>query len=310
MSASACAFAFRSADPVDFEPSAEQRLIVATVRDFVIRELYPHEAEVERLDEVPADLAAAIRDKAIAAGLYAANMPADLGGGGLDAVSVVLVERELGRASYALQMLVERPSNILRACNGEQRERYLLPAIRGERHDCVAMTEPAAGSDVRSMTTAANAGRRGLCHQRDQALHQPRRRRRLCHPVRRHRSGAYECGSTQPYHRTAGGLRCTRTHDQPRTGLRLEPRLPPVRAELHRLPGACIRPARRGRPRPGADEPMARRKPADSCRHQHRGGPSGCSRRLSTGPPGGVSSASRSASSRASGSSWPTWRRS
>ena len=140
---------------MDFEPSAEQRLIVATVRDFVIRELYPHEAEVERLDEVPADLAAAIRDKAIAAGLYAANMPADLGGGGLDAVSVVLVERELGRASYALQMLVERPSNILRACNSEQRERYLLPAIRGERHDCVAMTEPAAGSDVRSMTTAA-----------------------------------------------------------------------------------------------------------------------------------------------------------
>jgi acyl-CoA dehydrogenase len=82
-------------------------------------------------------------------------MPAELGGGGLDAVSLGLVERELGRASYALQMLVERPSNILQACQGEQRERYLLPAIRGERHDCVAMTEPEAGSDVRSMTTTA-----------------------------------------------------------------------------------------------------------------------------------------------------------
>jgi acyl-CoA dehydrogenase len=153
MSAGACAF--RSADLVDFEPSAEQRLIVATVRDFVTRELYPHEGDVERLDEVPSDLAAAIREKAIAAGLYAANMPAELGGGGLDAVSVVLVERELGRASYALQMLVERPSNILLACTDEQRERYLLPAIRGERHDCVAMTEPEAGSNVRSMTTTA-----------------------------------------------------------------------------------------------------------------------------------------------------------
>jgi acyl-CoA dehydrogenase len=65
------------------------------------------------------------------------------------------VERELGRASYALQWLVERPSNILQACEGEQRERYLLPAIRGERHDCVAMTEPGAGSDVRSMSTTA-----------------------------------------------------------------------------------------------------------------------------------------------------------
>jgi acyl-CoA dehydrogenase len=140
---------------VDFELTAEQRLIVETVRDFAEQELYPHEDEVERLDEVPEELARSIRGKAIASGLYAANMPAELGGGGLDPLSVVLVERELGRASYALQMLVERPSNILQACQGEQRERYLLPAIRGERHDCVAMTEPGAGSDVRSMTTTA-----------------------------------------------------------------------------------------------------------------------------------------------------------
>jgi len=140
---------------VDFELTDEQRLIVETVGSFVQNELYPHEDVVERLDEVPAELAMAIRGKAIESGLYAANMPAELGGGGLDAVSMVLVERELGRASYALQLLVERPSNILRACQGKQRDQYLLPAIRGERHDCVAMTEPGAGSDVRSMTTSA-----------------------------------------------------------------------------------------------------------------------------------------------------------
>ena len=133
---------------MDFELTAEQRLIVGTVRDFVEQELYPHEDEVERLDEVPGELARAIRGKAIASGLYAANMSAELGGGGLDPLSVVLVERELGRASYALQMLVERPSNILQACEGEQRERYLLPAVRGERHDCVAMSEPAPGSVI------------------------------------------------------------------------------------------------------------------------------------------------------------------
>ena len=140
---------------MDFDLTGEQRLMVATVRDFVEKELYPFEDDVERLDEVPGELARSIRDKAIGAGLYAANMPAELGGGGLDAVSMVLVERELGRASYALQMLVERPSNILRACQGDQRERYLLPAVRGERHDCVAMTEPESGSDVRSMATTA-----------------------------------------------------------------------------------------------------------------------------------------------------------
>ena len=140
---------------MDFTLTEEQRLIVDTVRAFVERELYPHEDEVERLDEVPAELAGQIRAKAIAAGLYAANMPAELGGGGLDAVSLVLVERELGRASYALQMLVERPSNILQGCNEDQRKRYLIPAIRGERHDCVAMTEPGSGSDIRSMSTTA-----------------------------------------------------------------------------------------------------------------------------------------------------------
>lgn len=140
---------------MDFSLDPEQRAIVATVRDFVRRELVPHEDLVERLDEVPAELASRVRNTAISAGLYAANMPEELGGGGLDPMSLTLVERELGWTSYALQALVARPSNILQACVGEQVERYLLPTIRGERHDCLAMTEPGAGSDVRSMTTAA-----------------------------------------------------------------------------------------------------------------------------------------------------------
>ena len=140
---------------MDFGLTDEHHAIVETVRRFVDKELRPHEDEVERLDEVPEELAASIRAKALEAGLYAANMPEEVGGGGLDPVSMVLVERELGRAGYALQMLVARPSNVLQACQGEQRERYLLPAVRGERHDCLAMTEPGAGSDVRSMTTRA-----------------------------------------------------------------------------------------------------------------------------------------------------------
>ncbi len=140
---------------MDFSPSDEQRMLVDTVRAFVDKELAPHEAEVERTNQVRPALIAEIRAKARAAGLYAANMPEDLGGGGLDAVSMVLVERELGRTSFALQYAVARPSNILRACKGEQIERYLLPAIRGERVECLALTEPGAGSDLRSMKTRA-----------------------------------------------------------------------------------------------------------------------------------------------------------
>lgn len=138
-----------------FELTTEQKMIVDTVRAFVENELYPHEDEVERLDEVPPALVQSIQAKAIEVGLYAANMPAELGGGGLDNFSITLMERELGRASYGLQMVVARPSNILRACQGKQIEEYLLPTIRGERHDCLAMTEPNAGSDVRGMQTKA-----------------------------------------------------------------------------------------------------------------------------------------------------------
>ncbi|MER5943907.1 acyl-CoA dehydrogenase family protein [Streptomyces sp. NPDC001928] len=140
---------------MDFGLTPEQHLVVDTVRSFVEAELYPHEDEVERLDDIPAELVAQIRKKALDAGLYAPNMPEELGGGGLDPVAFTLAERELGRASYALQMLVARPSNILQGCTGDQIETYLLPTIRGERHDCLAMTEPGAGSDVRSMRTRA-----------------------------------------------------------------------------------------------------------------------------------------------------------
>ena len=140
---------------MDFSLDIEQQAVADTVRQFVERELMPYEDEVERLDELPEGLADQIRERALNAGLYAANMPEELGGGGLDPVSLTLAEREFGKTSFALQMLVARPSNILEACEGEQRERYLLPAIRGERHDCLAMTEPGAGSDVRSMSTRA-----------------------------------------------------------------------------------------------------------------------------------------------------------
>ena len=139
-----------------FGLSDEQRMIVETTRAFVETELYPHEAQVERSGHLPMDLIREIQKKSIAAGLYAANMPEEVGGAGLDTVSWLLYERELGRANYALHWTcVARPSNILLAGTAEQRERYLMPCIRGETWDCLAMTEPGAGSDLRGMTASA-----------------------------------------------------------------------------------------------------------------------------------------------------------
>jgi acyl-CoA dehydrogenase len=143
---------------MDFSLTDEQQLIIKTTRDFVRNELLPHEKEVEETGVLRPELQRQLKAKAIDAGLYAANMPAEVGGAGLDTVTWVLYEKELGRANYALHYsCVGRPSNILLACAGEQRERYLLPAVRGERVECLAMTEPGAGSDLRGMKTSAVA---------------------------------------------------------------------------------------------------------------------------------------------------------
>src|SRR3954449_8613139 len=140
---------------MDFSLTDEQRSIIGVTRSFVERELYPHEVEVERTGKVRPDLAEEIAVKALKAGLYAANLPEDVGGAGLDTVTWVLFEKELGKASYALHSCIGRPSNILLAGNDAQKERYLYPTVRGERRECLAMTEPDAGSDLRSMRTRA-----------------------------------------------------------------------------------------------------------------------------------------------------------
>ncbi len=140
---------------MDFSISEEQTLLIESAKRFVEEELYPYEAQVEKDDKVPPELVAQITARAIDVGLYAANMPEALGGGGLDMVTMCMLDRELGRANMALNYIVGRPSNILQACVGEQREKYLFPCINGEKVDCLAMTEPGAGSDVRSMACSA-----------------------------------------------------------------------------------------------------------------------------------------------------------
>ncbi len=138
-----------------FGLSEEQEMIVDAVRSFVENEIYPHEDIVERTGEVPAEVGEAIKQKTIDLGFYACNFPQEVGGAGLSHLEFALVERELGRGAMALNHFFGRPQNILMACDGEQKERYLLPAVRGERMDALAMTEPGAGSDVRGMKCSA-----------------------------------------------------------------------------------------------------------------------------------------------------------
>lgn len=133
----------------------EHQMIAETVRSFVENEIYPHEDAVERTGEVPREVADEIKRKTLELGFYACNFPESVGGAGLNHLEFSVVERELGRGSMALTHFFGRPQNILMACDGDQVERYLLPAVRGEKMDALAMTEPGAGSDIRGMKCAA-----------------------------------------------------------------------------------------------------------------------------------------------------------
>jgi len=140
---------------MNFGLTAEQEMVVKTVRGFVEKELYPLEPEVERTGHVPKELGRDIQRKVKALGFYAPNIPEKYGGGGLDNLTMALLERELGRTSWALHVWWGRPSNILCACNEEQKPRYLAPTVSGEKIDALAISEPDAGSDVRSMKCSA-----------------------------------------------------------------------------------------------------------------------------------------------------------
>ena len=139
----------------DFSPTEEQRLLIDTVRQFMAEEIFPHEREVERLGAVPPELGKQIHKRSRELGLYAANMPAEVGGGGLDFLSVTLMDRELGKSTWGLMGWVGRPSEILNVCQGAQRERYLIPTVAGERKEAFALTEPNAGSDAMGIQTRA-----------------------------------------------------------------------------------------------------------------------------------------------------------
>ena len=140
---------------MNFGLTSEQEMIIESVKSFVEKELCPFEDEVEKNNKIEDSVVEQIKQKSIESGLYACNMPEKYGGGGLDSLTLCLLEKELGKANFGLQYIVARPSNILLACKGSQVDEYLLPTIRGDKVDCLAMTEPNAGSDVRSMKCKA-----------------------------------------------------------------------------------------------------------------------------------------------------------
>ena len=142
---------------MNFDLTDEQTMLLDSLRSFLDEEIYPYEAEADRLGAVPTDRGERIKLRAIEMGFFAANLPVEVGGGGLDYTTLGLMERELGKVSYALGAHIGRPAELLLACKGEQVDKYLAPCVTGEKHECFALTEPGAGSDIMSMATKAVA---------------------------------------------------------------------------------------------------------------------------------------------------------
>ena len=141
---------------MDFSPTEEQCLLVATIRSFVETELRPLEAQVEETGHLADELADKIRAKSQSLGLYAVNIPTEYGGGGLPVLDWMIAEEQFGRTS---DILIRRAFGnvyeILLEGTDAQIETYLLPAVRGERTFSVAFTEPEAGSDAAAISTKA-----------------------------------------------------------------------------------------------------------------------------------------------------------
>ena len=140
---------------MDFTFTEEQKLLIETTKSFIKNELLTHEELLEKSNNLPKEIYQEIKEKSQKVGLYACNMPTKYEGGGLNAFDLTLVEKELGFASLALAEVAWRPQNILMASTGKLIEEYLKPTIKGDRKDCIAMTEPGAGSDLRGMKTNA-----------------------------------------------------------------------------------------------------------------------------------------------------------
>ncbi len=148
---------------MDFRPTQEQQLIIETVRRYVREEIEPLEAG---LDPDAGELDPADQARLVAMtkqmGFYGLDIPEEFGGPGLDTTT---------RALMAIEMSQHR-AGLYNPCYGTfggaglaqlyeatdaQKERYLYPALRGEKKGCFALTEPSGGSDpARAIKTRAH----------------------------------------------------------------------------------------------------------------------------------------------------------
>jgi acyl-CoA dehydrogenase len=141
---------------VDFALSDENRLVQQSARAFAETEILPHIREWDEKGEVHREVFARMGEQ----GFLGAPLPEKYGGGGMDYISFALLCEELERADTAFRVVQSvhvglNSLALLQWATEEQRQRWLVPAIKGEKVAALAITEPGAGSDVAGIKTFA-----------------------------------------------------------------------------------------------------------------------------------------------------------
>lgn len=136
---------------------AELAMFRKTVRGYIETYLKPLEDQTEENDAVDHEAAERAKQKAIELGIYAYNVPTDLGGPGLSVPAQLMVSEELGRTSQGLHWIVGYPPlSVLRAATPEQRPWLVDPLVQGAKRSCSGYTEAQSGSDWSQMKTHAD----------------------------------------------------------------------------------------------------------------------------------------------------------
>ncbi len=144
---------------MDFTLPEELRMLKSNLRHYVDTQMIPFERETLVDDELKPEWRAKFQQGARDLGIWMMELPEEFGGPGLGIMPRVVVWEELARTialpSRGESMIGPSVRAILFSLEGEMREKYLMPVLRGEKRSCFAQTEPDAGSDPGSMRTTA-----------------------------------------------------------------------------------------------------------------------------------------------------------
>jgi alkylation response protein AidB-like acyl-CoA dehydrogenase len=146
-----------------YELPEELKMLQQTMRRFVEKECRPLERQLCYEDpdwvELPKEMADHLTKVLKDNGLWALYAKEEYGGGGLNALGMVVCEEEVSKTTIGTAhhnpIRAGNPPGILYNCKGSQVDRYLIPVVQGEKRTAMANTEPGAGSDAAAIRTTA-----------------------------------------------------------------------------------------------------------------------------------------------------------